>query len=77
MALQAVDILDDHLHLLEVSKPTLIRQLLVLLQEVLDWEFDLASEMQHEFGSHGWHGGGTSRWSICHDGCRWRVEWWT
>jgi len=77
VALGAVDVPDDRLHLLEVREPALIRQLLVLLQEVLDWEFDLAGEMQREFGSHGWHGGGTSRWSVCHGGCRWRVEWWT
>ena len=75
VALRAVDISDDFLHFLEVGEPALIRQFFVLLQEVLDWEFDLAGEMRREFGSHGWHGGGTSHWSVCHGGCRWQVEW--
>ena len=49
MALGAVDIPNDCLHLLRTGEAVPIRQSLILLQKVLNWLFNVAQKARREF----------------------------
>ena len=69
MALGAIDVPDDRLHLLGTGEAVPIHQSLVFLQEVFDWLLDVAQEVRHELGAYRGHGGDAECWCVGRGGC--------